>query len=164
MPCRADITGRGRLASTVAACAFMATSNAALVMPKRSSIGSSSVKAGMARMPSVQSANATPPSIEARPLPSRATQRPTGPIARMAPPATASMANESMASDSPKRALMVGMWTPQVAKVAPLTKNSAMVPRVARETSVMPRPPGAAARAGAGRSRTPAARPRPAPP
>lgn len=52
----------------------------------------------------------------------------------MAPPATASMASDSTASDKPKRALMVGMCTPQVAKVAPLTKNSAMVARAACST------------------------------
>src|SRR5438445_3487628 len=55
-------------------------------------------------------------------------------MAAMAPPATASMASDSTAADKPKRALMVGICTPQVAKVAPLTKNSAMVARAACST------------------------------
>ena len=37
------------------------------------------------------------------------------------------IANDNDASDKPKRAFTVGMWIPQVANVAPLTKKSAIV-------------------------------------
>ena len=67
----------------------------------------------------------------ARALPTRAIHLPDWPMVSSAPPATASMASESTASDSAKRSLTEGMSTPQVAKVAPLTKNCAMVARVA---------------------------------
>ncbi len=41
MPCSADMIGLWRFASTVAACAFIATSNTALAMPKAISAGTS---------------------------------------------------------------------------------------------------------------------------
>lgn len=53
MPCSADMMGRARLASTVAACAFMPTSKAALAMPKAISARISKANSGMARMATV---------------------------------------------------------------------------------------------------------------
>ena len=70
---------------------------------------------------------ATPPRTLARRVPMRATHLPANFMATMAPAATMNIASDSDASDNPKRAFTVGIWMPQVANVAPLAKQTAMV-------------------------------------
>ena len=104
-----DSKGRRCSRSTVTACAFIAVSNKPLPAPKATSTNSKDPMPGACGMAVSATPMQTAPTRQARALPARPIHRPAGPIAAIAPKATASIAPVKVSGDSEKRPATCGM-------------------------------------------------------